>query len=255
MKITVLIANFNYSKYLGDCIWSAINQTLSPKCICIVDDGSTDNSWDIIKEYVEENQKEDTVAKSEIGDILIKVGNIKGIDIVGVKLPKPTGPSQARNIGIQLTMPSTDLYAILDADDKMSPTKLEWCVQPFTNPSVGVVYANYYNINSETGVSLLEVKEPYDIFRLNQECIVHSGSLIRATFLEKVKDENGYYDVNMRTCEDWDLWLRLCRICNFYHIPEALTDVLIHSQNSTNSVNKAIWEQNWRRIKEKHYDR
>lgn len=255
MDITVLIANHNYSRYIADCIQSAINQTLSPKCICIVDDGSTDNSWDIIKAYAEENQKEENVAKSEIGDILIKVGNIRGIDIVGVKLPKPTGPSQARNIGIQLTISSTDVYAILDADDRMFPTKLERCVQPFTDPSVGVVYANYYNINSETGVSLLEVKEPYDIFRLNQECIVHSGSLIRVKYLEKVVDENGYYDVHMRTCEDWDLWLRLCRICNFYHVPEALTNVLVHPQNSSLSVSKAIWEQNWRRIKEKHYDK
>ncbi len=252
-KITVLVANHNYSKYIEKAINSAIGQTRKPDIICVVDDGSSDDSWSIISSFTEQNQKEETTIPSSDGDVLIKVGNIDGVDIIGAKLPIARGPSNARNVGILLTKDHTTIYSILDADDAFLPTKLEVCIQAFTTPNIGLVYANYYNINSETGVRLLEVKEPYDIFRLNQECIVHSGFLIRASILEKIKDEFGYYDNTMRTCEDWDLELRAARHCNFYHIPEALTNVLVHSQNSTNSVNKSVWEQNWRRIQEKHH--
>lgn len=253
MRITCLIANFNYSKYLRKAIDSCLSQTFKPACVCIVDAGSTDNSWEIIGEYVSFNQREEQRLETDNGDVELKIGSINGVDIVGLKLPKQAGPSEARNYGIKLTQEHTDVYAILDADDSMLPTKLEQCIEPFVNETVGVVYANYYNINVDNGTKILEVKEPFDIFRLQKECIVHSGSLIRASVLEKVKNELGYYDESMRTCEDWDLWLRLVKYCSFYHVPEALTEVLVHENNSTNSVNKEIWQQNWARIQQKHF--
>lgn len=252
MDITVLIANKNYGQYLDKAIRSCVSQTLQPKCICIIDDGSTDDSWEVISKWIAPNQREEKTEATNIGDLLIKVGSINDIDIVACKVPKSVGPAEARNLGISLTRQSTEIYAILDADDEMLSNKLELCSLPFRNPNIGVVYANYYNVNSETGLSLLEIKEPFDIFRLQQECIVHSGSLIRATALDKAKDQYGYYDKNMRTCEDWDLWIRLSKVCGFYHIAESLTNVLVHPNNSTNSVPKEVWMANWQRIAEKY---
>lgn len=252
MRITVLIAVKDYGRYLEKAIESALKQTLLPSCICVVDDGSTDNTWDIAKGFAEKNQREEQSAPSALGDIAIKVGSINKVDIIAVKLPKSVGPSEARNIAIGMTNKNTDVYAILDADDEMLPNKLEFCIRPFVNQNIGVVYANYYNINSATGVRILEVKEPFDIFRLHKECIVHSGSLIRKDALLKVQDEFGFYDRTMRTCEDWDLWIRLSKVCAFYHIAEALTNVLVHPNNSTNSVPNEVWQQNWNRIAQKN---
>lgn len=252
MQITCLIANKNYGNYVENAIKSCLNQTLAPTCVCIIDDGSTDNSWDVISKYTSQNQRQDETVQSEHGPVFMATGSINDTDIFAVKLPKSVGPAEARNIGIELTKQVTDIYAMIDADDAMLPQKLEICVEKFKNESIGLVYANYYLINHENKTKLLEIKEPFDIFRIQQECIVHSGFLVRKDLLEKVKNEDGYYDRTMRTCEDWALELKLLKHCTFYHIPEALTEVLVHNNNSTNSVDKKIWQQNWNRISQKY---
>jgi glycosyltransferase involved in cell wall biosynthesis len=53
-SITVVILNYNYQRYLDECIRSVINQTLSPHQIIVVDDGSTDNSRKIIDKYTKQ---------------------------------------------------------------------------------------------------------------------------------------------------------------------------------------------------------
>jgi len=253
MRTTVLIANYNYGRYIEQAINSCLRQTVKPNAICIVDDNSTDNSWEIISNYCGNKQTEDQRLNTGDGEIRLKVGSLYGIDVIGIKLPNTYGPSSARNTGIQCTIASTDVYAILDADDEMLPNKLEECLRPFEDERIGVVYANYFNINEETGVSLLEIKEPYDVTRLYKECIVHSGSLIRSSLFSKIAQDGNVYDPVLRTCEDWDLWLRLSNVCMFYHIPIPLTKVLVHQKNSTNSVPNEVWQQNWRYIAQKHF--
>ncbi len=249
--ITVLIANSNYGQYIEKSIQSAINQTLKPTTICVVDDGSSDNSWDIISSFCTQNQTQQERTDTPNGEVLLLHGVVNDIDILGIKLPISVGPSEARNVGIQVTRQNTQYYAILDADDAMLPNKLERCMTGFKNPSVGLVYANYFNVNKDTDISLMEVKRAYDIHRLSMECIVHSGFVVKAELLDIVKDKNGYYDASMRVCEDYDLELRIAQHCSFYHIAEPLTEALVHSNNSTNSVKKEIWEANMARIRQK----
>lgn len=260
MNICVLICNHNYGQYLKKCIDSALAQTLKPTCVAIIDDNSSDNSWDIISSFIEPYQIEEQIQDSPHGDVHIKVGQIltvnnissNEISILAVRLPIQVGPSESRNVLIRMTKNSVDAYQILDADDEMLPTKLEELVKPLENPQVGGVYGDYYIINKDNGVKTLEIKTPYDIYKLNQESIIHSGALIRTRFLEMIKENDNYYDPSMRTCEDWDLWLRLSKVCLFHHVAKPLTNVLVHSKNSTNSVDKSIWQANWNKIKEKH---
>ena len=53
MKISIIVINYNYAHYLTDCIESIIKQTVPPHELIIVDDGSTDQSIQIIKQYAE----------------------------------------------------------------------------------------------------------------------------------------------------------------------------------------------------------
>jgi hypothetical protein len=116
------------------------------------------------------------------------------------------------------------------------------------SPQIGVVYADTDILNTETEIKTREFREPFDRNRLLQECIVHSGSLISREALEGVKDENGYYDRNMRTCEDYDLWMRISEKFIVFHIAEPLTLVRIQPQNSSITVDKSVWENNWQRV-------
>lgn len=243
-KIGVLICNHNYGNYIIDALESCVNQTRKPDKVIIVDDGSTDSSKEIILDYLGETFKGKVVNGLKIYESFLNPL------FIFISLDKAGGPSLARNIGIDLTIQNIDLYQILDADDKMYPKKLEVLENKINeSQEIGVVYADYniFNVNNDTLGR--EWKEPYSKQRLLEECIIHSGSMIRKEALEKVKDQYGYYDVNMRTCEDYDLWLRISNHFTISHLPESLTYVRVHNNNATYSVKNEIWQQNWNRIK------
>ena len=202
-KVTILIANYNDEEYIDNAIESAVNQDYpGSMTVCIVDDGSKDDSWEIISSYFDDKD----------GDVLTKnnSGRFGQTNLVAIKNVN-SGPSEARNIGIEYTLEDTDIYAILDSDDEMYENKISSCVTVFEqgNGLVGVVYGDYDTLHVESGKIIREFKEPYSRKRLVQECIVHSGSLISKEALLSVKEETGFYDKTMRTCEDYDLWMRI----------------------------------------------
>jgi glycosyltransferase involved in cell wall biosynthesis len=246
-KIAVLICNYNYGRFIEDAINSAVNQTRKSDLIIIVDDNSNDNSNEIIEKRLNIQQYPTLTNYGAIYQ-----SNIGNLPVVFIRLNKTNGPSFARNVGIDITHSQIDLYQILDADDVMHQEKLRILeAKMMESQEIGVVYADYDILNIHTGNMIREYKEPYVKRRLLEECIVHSGSMIRKNALISSRDEFGYYDVNMRTCEDWDLWLRISEKFTIAHIPESLTIVRVHKDNSTYSVENEIWQQNWARIRTK----
>jgi glycosyltransferase involved in cell wall biosynthesis len=200
-KVTILIANYNDEDYLDRCIESAVNQDYPGYLnICIVDDGSTDGSWEIIQSYFDDKD----------GDLLKK---------------KRTG-----RFGY------TDLIAIKSKNG---------------GGSIGVVYGDYDVVHTSTGKIIREYKEPYNRRRLVRECIVHSGSLILKDALVSVEEDTGFYDEEMRTCEDYDLWMRISEKYIIAHVPKSLTKVRVTGDNSSFIVNQEVWQKNWARVMEK----
>lgn len=249
INATIIIVNRNYSKYVARAIASAFFQKTEHNLnIFIVDDCSDDNSWDIICKtcFDKEIPIDD---KEVVGGKIIAEGK----NVFAIRLPQQVGPSEARNIAIEQTIKFSDVYCILDADDVMRDIKVETLITKFLeNPvAIGVVYGDYQLFNEEFNITTNEYKEPFSRKRLEQECIVHSGALISKKALEDVKEETGYYDRTMRTCEDYDLWMRISEKYIIYHVPEILTLVTVHKNNSTYSVDKSVWERNWQRIVEK----
>jgi len=243
--VTILIANYNDEEYIDIAIESAINQDYPGKLnICIVDDGSTDESWDIISSYFDE--KEGTILNKR------NSGRFGNTNLIAIKIEN-SGPSNARNVGIEHTLEDTDIYAILDSDDEMYESKISTCIGPFVMSEglVGVVYADYDTVHVDSGKIIREFKEPYNRKRLVRECIVHSGSLISKEALELVKEDTGFYDVTMRTCEDYDLWMRISEKYLISHVPVALTKVRVTGENSSNIVAQETWQKNWMRVMEK----
>ena len=224
MRVATIICNYNYGEYIEDAILSALNQSY-PTTVCVFDDASTDNSLEVISKYKE--------------------------NIVFAQSPNKVGPSYARNTLIELGINDFDYFAILDADDIMYPNKIEKCMELITSdPTIGVVYADYDILNVQTGNLIREYKQPFDRIVLGSECIVHSGALISKQALKDVQNQMGYYNNSMRTCEDYELWVRISKKYMIAHLAESLTLVRNHNQNSTNTVDKAIWEENWRKVAE-----
>ncbi|BAZ41161.1 glycosyltransferase [Calothrix sp. NIES-4101] len=116
MKISVIISNYNYARYLTDAIDSVLNQSYQNFEIIIVDDGSKDNSHEVISKFQEQYPD-----------------RIKAI------FQANQGQGEAFNTGFATA--SGEIIAFLDADDIWLPNKLERVVEEFKRPEiVGVMH-------------------------------------------------------------------------------------------------------------------
>lgn len=121
--VSIITPCYNAEKFISETIESVMSQTYTEWEMIIVDDCSTDNSANIVKQY----QSNDNRIKYFCTE-------------------KPSGsPTLPRNIGIQNA--KGRYIAFLDADDIFMPTKLENQVKIFTKENVGIVFSNYEKIS------------------------------------------------------------------------------------------------------------
>lgn len=112
MRVSVALINYNYGRYLRGAIDSALDQTLAPFEVVVVDDGSTDESRRVLHSY---------------SDQIVTV------------LTENRGPSAATNTALERC--SGDVVCLLDADDLMLPRRVEALVEAYTaHPDCGWVF-------------------------------------------------------------------------------------------------------------------
>lgn len=121
-KVSILINNYNYGRFLGEAIDSALAQTYSNVEAVVVDDGSTDNSGEVIAGY--------------------------GARILTV-LKKNGGQASALNMGFAVA--SGEIVCLLDSDDYFKPEKVQHVVEILTgNPDLGWCFDIVRQFNHET---------------------------------------------------------------------------------------------------------
>ncbi len=218
-SISVIIPVYNGARYIEEAIVSVINQTVMPLELIIVDDGSTDNSLDIVQSL-----------STPFPLVIIKQAN--------------SGQGAARNHAV--TIAKGEFIAPLDQDDKWYPDHLERLLKPFTrNARIGWTYSNVDEIN-ETGqitnfalLNVLPAIHPkrrivdmltFDMF------ILPSASIIRKEAFLAV----GGFDPQLKGYEDDDLFLRLFRegYSNIY-IGDSLSQWRIYGKSCSFSPSMA----------------
>lgn len=118
VKVSVVVPVYNVEKYIGKCMRSLTNQTLQDIEIIIVNDGSTDGSIDIVKEYAKDNPR-------------IKIYNKEN-----------GGLSDARNYGLKK---ATGKYiAFLDSDDYITTDCYETMYEKAIKERSDLVECNFY---------------------------------------------------------------------------------------------------------------
>ncbi len=201
-----MIPTFNYGRFLSRAIESAQRQTRPPDEIIIVDDGSTDDTEEVLRSF--------------------------GDSIRVMQTPR-VGVSVARNRGWRSTQ--ADLIALLDADDNWRPTKLERQLEVMAeHPDViavgcgnRILDANgrelmvrfYPNPSSDRAERLRQIAT-----RRAWVGSSNSGVLVRRSVLERV----GGFDEHLAAAEDWDLWLRLADLGEIRNVHDVLSEIHFH---------------------------
>ena len=125
VKVSVIIPVYNAYDYLRPAIDSILDQTLTELEVICIDDGSTDNSLEILKEYQERDPRVRIVTETN------------------------AGPGIARNNGIKRAR--GEYLAFLDADDFYEPTFLEELYTVAVRDSLDIAIARYDFYNNESG--------------------------------------------------------------------------------------------------------
>jgi glycosyltransferase involved in cell wall biosynthesis len=176
-------------------------------------------------------------------------GFIGDIQVFLLRNEKGTGPAAARNKLIQFCQNKAQIFAMCDADDELMKEKITWCVDEILEAPhiIGLVYTDHIIHNDEKDTYTYEAREPYDRLRLERENIISNAPVINGVALTAV----GLYDENLRTCEDWDLYLRITERFHAVHLATPMQIYRVTGENATFTVDQKLWQQNWQMVQAK----
>lgn len=208
--VSVVIPNYNYARFLPEALESVLAQTYPAVEILVVDDGSTDDSLQVLREYE---------------------GRVRALT------PPNGGVARARNLGIRESR--GELVAFLDSDDAWNPEKLAKQVALLEDGGFGMVYTGLRFVD-EDGTVLGQMTEGLsgwvlkELALLEKPGILGSGStaLIRRACFDAV----GLYEPALSTSADWDLSRRIAGRYEIGMVREPLTSYRLHRASMHRNV-------------------
>lgn len=216
LTVCVVIATYNHASYVGSAIRSALGQTRVPDEILVIDDGSTDDTSEVLAEF--------------------------GPPVRVIRQTNQ-GRSVARNRALDETR--CDLILFLDADDILTPTSIERRARVLeSNPNCGAIYGDMQLIDAR-GQSLGAHREfmpgarpSGDIFsELALRCFILLPALFRRSLLG-----NDRFDASLSICEDYDLWRRLAARGRFQYDEEPVAYYRLHGGNTITTQSRGLLE-------------
>lgn len=248
-NVAIICTNYNYGSYVKSAINSALNQDYKgPLRVYIVDDGSSDDSWQKISSMTDVYQTRSIDEAYYAGEIEERrKDNLYAFRITN------SGASTGRNVAIWEAWEWADVFGILDSDDEYFPNKVSVLMNKLMEyDEIGAAYGDYDNVYPN--YSKHEFKEPFNIEVLLGRCIVHSNSLIKKDKLAKIVMPNKeFFDSRLHgpaskdfigCTEDYDLWLRLSKVCMITHVPEKLAIANNTGMNQSYKMTGEIFQQN-----------
>ena len=222
LTVSVVIPCFNAAKYLPEVLDSALAQSLKPFEIIVVDDGSQDNTGEVLKPY-------------------IKSSKIKYF------YQENQGPGTARNLGISKSL--GNLVAFCDADDIWLPQKLEKQIKLFSDPEVALVYSDMEMLGGNDsgkrfskvfGVKSFHRGKVFD--KLVKQNFIPNSSVV--TRRRVVEDLGGFpRDKKFFSVEDYVCWLVIAKEHKIDFIPEVLVKYRMHDANISLQSKKQAYQK------------
>lgn len=214
-KVSVIIPNFNYAQYLDISIASVLNQSYENIELIVVNNGSTDNSLEVLSSY---KQRLTVINQSNLGQ------------------------SGARNSGLMAA--NGELIAFLDADDFWELDKIENQLKK-VNETTELVYSGYREFSTLATLSQTIVLPKYrgdcrQIY-VDQVCAsIVLGGESTALFTKKLQEKVGLFDANLNSAAGWDYFRRCAAMTKFDFVDLPLSNYRVHDNNMSKNVKSNV---------------
>ncbi|MCB9192571.1 MAG: glycosyltransferase family 2 protein [Flavobacteriales bacterium] len=207
--VSIIITSYNKGPYIKESIESALTQSFTNFEVIIIDDGSTDESRDIIRQYQHRDQ-------------------------VTIIYQENHGIVYTRNKAIEQ---SNGKYIVqLDADDLLHEDFLKWTVDEVeSDEKIGIVYCQTSLIGEKNGLWDLG---PFSLEKQLQANQIVVTALFRKSDFQLTKGYKKDFELGM---EDWDFWLRILALGRIVvQIPKVgfYYRILSNSRNPVNNPNR-----------------
>ena len=209
--VTVYITNFNYGKFIKQAIESVLMQTEQSFELIIIDDGSTDNSKEIIEKY------------KDLKNIRIVYQKNKGLNVTN-------------NIALRA---ARGKYIVrLDADDYFSPNALELLLEKLESDSMlGMVFPDYFIVDTQGEVLERQKRHDFDNeVKLFDQAAHGACTMIRVQFLREI----GGYDESFSCQDGYELWVKFTSKFKVSNINEPLFYYRKHGKNLTSNEDRIL---------------
>ncbi|WP_354675182.1 glycosyltransferase family 2 protein [Cupriavidus alkaliphilus] len=203
--VSIYIPAYNCATQIVRCIESALNQTITDLEVCVCDDGSTDNTLEVLNSHYAGNPRVRVMSKANGG-----IGS-------------------ASNAALRMTR---GFYiGQLDSDDYLEPDAVELCLKEFLNDrSLVCVYTTNRNVNADGGLIANGYNWPvYSREKLATAMIVHHFRL----FTARAWNLTSGFDESIINAVDYDMFLKLSEVGPFKHVNKIAYNRVIHGGNTS----------------------
>ncbi len=244
-SVSVIIPTHNHGQYLAESINSVLCQSAKPFEIIVVDDGSTDNTREVVTKF------------SQVKYIFqFHKGN----------------HTPARAINTALLQAKSNFIVVLGADDKLAPCYLEKCLGQFDKPNVGIVFTGckefeaseklrvprklhhrfsvFREPHGQIGSMMVRRQvyfgaQPEDCENIFEPTEFSNDYLLFLDYASTMPEGVGGYDESLHGLEDWDLFIRAGLTgWKIRSIPEPLHYARVHDGRVTAHADvRDLWQK------------
>lgn len=214
--ISVIIPNYNYGHFIKNCLKSILAQALTDYEVIVIDDGSTDNSREVVESMMPEFD----------GKLRYYFQNNQGVAV-------------ARNTGLDLA--NGKYIAFLDADDIWHDHALQALVERMiSDPNLGLVYGNAEFRSAATGKPMGRrfykgsKHIPYHGNCLDK-LVIYGDFIVTSACISKkqILIEEGRFDERFKVGEDYDMWMRISGKYPIGYIDQVLCERSRHEKSTS----------------------
>ncbi|KAA6133383.1 glycosyltransferase family 2 protein [Cupriavidus cauae] len=203
--VSIYVPAYNCAQHIVKCIESALNQTVVDLEVCVCDDGSTDDTWDVLSRYYGDHPRVRLMSKPN--------GGIGSASNAAVKMCRGYYIGQ------------------LDSDDYLEPDAVELCLKEFfKDPKLACVYTANRNVDNSGN----QIEEGYNwpVFsreKLTTAMIVHHFRM----FTARAWNLTTGFEEKMENAIDYDMYLKLSEIGPFRHVNKICYNRRLHGENTS----------------------